>query len=118
MAEIADAYFHGTERPRVTSALSSALAPPTGEGWLAAGDAALSFDPLSSQGLFHALYSGLASAEAAHRVLSGDISGFNDYANKLSEIDRVYRNSVSACYALEARWPHEEFWHRRGHRRG
>jgi len=32
----------------------------TGEGWLAAGDAALSLDPLSSQGLFKALYTGLA----------------------------------------------------------
>ena len=42
----------------------SKLAQPFGKNWLAIGDAALSFDPLSSQGIFFALYSGVRGAEA------------------------------------------------------
>jgi flavin-dependent dehydrogenase len=89
------------------------LTPPAGDGWLAAGDAALSFDPLSSQGLFNALYTGLASAEATERALSGDFSGVSDYVAKLAEIDTVYQRNLTAWYELERRWSNQEFWQRR-----
>jgi hypothetical protein len=46
-----------------TTAHSSVLEPCGSAGWLAAGDASMSFDPLSSQGLLHALFTGLAAAE-------------------------------------------------------
>src|SRR3712207_7395955 len=36
--------------PRGAPAQSCWLQPPLGPGWLAAGDAAMAFDPLSSQG--------------------------------------------------------------------
>ena len=113
MTEIADACFPGSEPPHVTAAQSATLTPPTGDSWLAAGDAALSFDPLSSQGLFHALYTGLASAEAADRALSGDGSALSVYAASLAEIDAAYRRNLTACYGLERRWPDQEFWRRR-----
>ena len=113
MAEIADAEFAGGESPRVIAAHSSTLSPPVGDGWLAAGDAALSFDPLSSQGLFHALYTGLAAAEAADRALSGDDSALGDYAAALARIDAAYRRNLGEWYRLERRWPDEEFWRRR-----
>jgi flavin-dependent dehydrogenase len=113
MTEIADACFEESEPLHVTAAQSSALTPPAGDGWLAAGDAALSFDPLSSQGLFNALYSGLASAEAADRALSGDVSALSDYAARVAEIDAVYRRNLAAWYELERRWPDQEFWRRR-----
>ncbi|MCY1030783.1 hypothetical protein OV207_04890 [Corallococcus sp. BB11-1] len=84
-----------------------------GDGWLAAGDAALSFDPLSSQGLFNALFTGLAAAEATDRALSGDPSATSDYAGTLADIDAAYRRNLAAWYALERRWPEQEFWRRR-----
>jgi len=113
MAEIAGVWFDGVEPPRVTAAHSSTLRPPAGDGWLAAGDAALSFDPLSSQGLFHALYTGLASAEAVDRSLSGDVSGLSDYVARLAEIEAVYQRNLTGWYELERRWSSEEFWQRR-----
>jgi flavin-dependent dehydrogenase len=113
VAEIADACFETGEPLHVTAAQSAALWPPAGDGWLAAGDAALSFDPLSSQGMFHALYSGLASAEAADRALSGDGSALSAYAARLAEIDAIYRWNLTAWYELERRWPDQEFWRRR-----
>ena len=48
------------------------LEAPAGDGWIAAGDAALAFDPLAAQGVFNAIYMGLAAAETADRVLGGD----------------------------------------------
>jgi flavin-dependent dehydrogenase len=42
-----------------------------GEGWLACGDAALAFDPLSSQGILSALYGGMLASRTVLRELSG-----------------------------------------------
>ncbi len=58
---------------RIVSAASARLQNVTGPGWLAVGDAALAFDPLSSQGVTWALESGLAAAHALDRVLSRGI---------------------------------------------
>ena len=63
------------EQGGFTAAHSSTLDPCIGDGWIAAGDAGVTFDPLSSQGLLHALFSGLAGAEAADSYLSGDTAG-------------------------------------------
>jgi flavin-dependent dehydrogenase len=112
-AEIADASFDGVDSPRVIAAYSSVLTPPAGEGWIAAGDAALSFDPISSQGLFHALYTGLASAAAAERIFLGDNSGLSDYAARLTSINAAYARNLKSWYALESRWRDHAFWQRR-----
>jgi hypothetical protein len=53
----------------LTAAHSSALEPCAAERWIAVGDAGLSFDPLSAQGLLHAPFTGLAAAEAADAYL-------------------------------------------------
>ena len=44
--------------PFVCAAHGCRLEPTTGDGWFAAGDASMAFDPLSSQGLLNALYTG------------------------------------------------------------
>jgi flavin-dependent dehydrogenase len=54
--------------PRLKSAIRSVdassciLSQAAGSGWIAVGDAAMSFNPIASQGLFNALSSGLAAA--------------------------------------------------------
>ena len=60
------------------AAHSSWIEAASGPGWLAVGDAALACDPLSSQGLFNALYSALMAATrpetstgGRHRRLDG-----------------------------------------------
>src|SRR5438445_13201257 len=59
------------EQSGFSAAHSALLQPFAGPAWFAVGDAACSFDPLSSQGLLNALYTGLAAAEATDRNLSG-----------------------------------------------
>ncbi|MBY6265300.1 NAD(P)/FAD-dependent oxidoreductase [Azospirillum sp. 412522] len=95
------------------AAHSSALSPAAGDGWLAVGDAALGFDPLSSQGIFNALYTGLAAAEAADRHLSGDPGALPGYAAGLAPIRDAYRTHLRAWYGLERRWRDRPFWSRR-----
>ncbi|RKG87858.1 NAD(P)/FAD-dependent oxidoreductase [Corallococcus terminator] len=114
--QLSDTRFDATVAPGVITAHGSVLASPVGEGWLAVGDAALSFDPLSSQGLFNALFTGLAAAEATDRALRGDPTATRDYAGTLRDIDAAYRRNLAAWYALECRWPEQEFWRRRAYR--
>lgn len=100
----------GTPAPRVVSARSGRLTSPVGDGWLATGDAAMSFDPLSSQGILTALVSGLAAGEALVE------SRLDDYAVRLGAVRAAYERNRAAFYALESRWPEEPFWSRRGSR--
>ena len=80
---------------------------------MAAGDAALAFDPLAAQGLFNAMYLGLAAAEATHRHLAGDQTALADYGAEVSAIRQAYRARHAAWYQLETRWPDQPFWNRR-----
>ena len=90
------------------------LNPVAGPGWLAAGDAALTFEPLSSQGLFNALFMGLASAEAAHSYLSGNSSAISEYRATASDIRRAYHcAALIANYGRERRFPASAFWRQR-----
>jgi flavin-dependent dehydrogenase len=105
--------FVPDQRSGFTAAHSAHLAPCTGEGWLAAGDAALSFDPLSSQGLFNALYTGLAAAETAERYLSNAADTLPDYERAISDIWHTYAERLAFWYGTETRWADRPFWRRR-----
>ena len=95
------------------AASGSCLEPVAGPSWIAVGDAAQSYDPLASQGLFNALYTGLAAAENADRVLSGDKAALPGYIAELRNIRAAYEHHVAAWYGLERRWPQSPFWRRR-----
>jgi flavin-dependent dehydrogenase len=73
------------------------LEPFHGDGWLACGDAALSFDPLSSQGLLTALYSGKLASEFLSQQLKGN--GDHSYRFELMNVWRAYSARVKAFYS-------------------
>ena len=95
------------------SAHSGRLDPPAGPGWVAVGDAALSLDPLSSQGILSALRTGVGGAEAAHAHLAGDSSALASYSRSVADGYRAYLRQRADSYALERRWPARPFWRRR-----
>ncbi len=101
------------EQSGFCTAQSTQLLPMAGHGWFAAGDAAFSFDPLSSQGLLNALYTGLAAAEAADRHLSGVNDAVDDYLHTLNQIYATYQQHLEYWYAAETRWSDKSFWKRR-----
>ena len=100
-------------RPRGADAGSARLDRFSGDGWLAAGDAAVSFDPLSSQGMLTALYTGLRAGQALAAHLAGDGVALDAYVARLEEVHRAYTANRMEYYALEPRWRHAPFWARR-----
>lgn len=76
--------------PRGAPARSSWLDLPVGDRWLAVGDAAISCDPLSSQGILTALYTGMVAGQALHRELTGDTKALPGYQINLSTIGAMY----------------------------
>jgi len=101
------------ERPRGTDAGSARLDRFVGEGWLAAGDAVVSYDPLSSQGILTALYTGMKAGQALHAHLAGDGAALGVYADRLESVYAAYRQNHATYYAYERRWPERPFWARR-----
>ena len=95
------------------AAHSSWIEAASGPSWLAVGDAALACDPLSSQGLFNALYSALMAANALRRALAGDTDALMDYQRIIARVVDAYRDHLAAWYSLESRWPTLPFWARR-----
>lgn len=81
-----------------------------GQGWIACGDAATSFDPISGQGIFGALHSGLYAAHAIHAALDGEPRLLADYARGMEQVWSIYRMRRHALYASERRWPDQPFW--------
>jgi flavin-dependent dehydrogenase len=111
-----EARLHGHDRhavPRLVAAGSSRLDRAGGHGWLAVGDAATAFDPLSSQGLVHALTSGIRAGESLNRQLDGDGAAVGEYENEEDQVFREYLRLHKIFYSREQRWPHSAFWRRR-----
>lgn len=96
-----------------TSAGSHHLEQYAGEGWLAAGDAACSLDPLSSYGIAFALRSGMDAALAATDQFRGIPSAGNDYHEKIHLAFRLYNKQRTEFYQRENRWKDDPFWTRR-----
>lgn len=98
----------------ISAASSQSLPQCAGPGWLAAGDAAMAPDPLSSRGIFQSLYSALAAATEIDAALdAGKIGSFNFYAAHMKGISNRYAKQLDLYYRAEQRWPDAPFWRRR-----
>ena len=100
------------EAPQACAA-NSAAGSAAGPGWLAAGDSALALDPLSSQGLFNALVTGIEAGEAALALLDGDGTAMHAHAARAGRIWQAYQAHHATYYGMERRWPDAPFWRRR-----
>jgi flavin-dependent dehydrogenase len=86
---------------------------PAADNWIAAGDAAASFDPISSLGIGHALNSGIHSARVAEAYLNKDTSVGTAYRKFLFTHFETYLQMRKGFYLAEQRWQHQPFWQRR-----
>jgi flavin-dependent dehydrogenase len=71
---------------RVVDASSGILSEAAGERWIAIGDAAISFDPIASQGLYNALSSALVATGALMSDMAAPIRA------------RLYSDAVAATF--------------------
>ncbi|MGC4092640.1 MAG: tryptophan 7-halogenase [Polyangiaceae bacterium] len=82
------------------------------EGFFAVGDSSLSFDPLASQGLFHALASAVSAATAMGRS-DGEGAPRQAFVAELRAVRSRYRAELRRSYASVARRRSGAFWARR-----
>ena len=101
----APAYLTQVMAPQL--AHSEALDQPWGAGWLAIGDAAASFDPLSSSGLYFAK----TSAEWASQAIQDE--DFRAFGDAVSDHVDAFLASQRRVYWGERRFADYIFWQRR-----
>jgi hypothetical protein len=95
---------------RTTDASTGRLEFCARADWPAVGDAALSFDPLSSQGITTALHTGIRGARAIDAALNGVRDTVGEYGNHLTAIHAAYLQHRWGFYSMERRWPQSPFW--------
>lgn len=97
----------------VRSARTQRLEHATGEGWLAVGDAAMSFDPLSSEGITKGLHMGRLAAASLGVCCRGESKALADYQREVDTAFAQYLDAWRRIYAAEGHWPDAPFWQRR-----
>ena len=102
-----------TDALRVRSTQSRCLDQLQGPGWLAIGDAAMTFDPLSSQGIAKAVEEGSAAASAICSHFEGDELALARHAAAAPARYAEYLSARTSYYRLEQRWTDAEFWRTR-----
>lgn len=92
---------------------SSRATQLAGKCWLATGDAAIAFDPLSSHGITNAIYTADRAMKAiALYLCDPNDKHFHEYAESLSAIFATYLGTRYDLYRRERRWPQAAFWTR------
>jgi flavin-dependent dehydrogenase len=95
---------------QAVEACGARLAQFSGDGWIACGDAAMCFDPISGQGIFSALHGGMAAGSGVTDALTRDGAIRGDYASRMENVWTIYRARCDAIYRSERRWSAKPFW--------
>ena len=93
---------------------SAILSRVVGEDWLAVGDAASAYDPLTAHGIVKALQDGEAAAHALAAQLQGaGAAPLAAYQDGVFARFGAYLRERGALYARERRWAQAPFWQAR-----
>jgi flavin-dependent dehydrogenase len=95
---------------RAVDARGGRLGKFSGPGWIACGDAAMCFDPISGQGIFSALHGGVAAGTAVAAALGGQPDVLDGYARQMTEVWDIYQARLRTLYRNGHRWPGSAFW--------
>jgi flavin-dependent dehydrogenase len=98
---------------RSFSAVTSPRASVAQPTWLAVGDAARSYDPLSGLGLYTAMSMASEAAPIVMELLEGNKKRIADSEHSNREAFAQYQQVRQDYYAKERRWPNSDFWCRR-----
>ncbi|HAP61210.1 MAG TPA: NAD(P)/FAD-dependent oxidoreductase, partial [Cytophagales bacterium] len=93
---------------------TQALPQPYGEGWVAIGDAAYGFDPLSSYGITNALAGGFYAGNALADQLTGQRKdALTTYRYIAEQAFHAYGSELPLHYQNETRFPKSRYWTQR-----
>lgn len=111
---IESANFSFNNNVRVVDASTILTILPKNLNLLAAGDSVMSFDPLSSNGITHALWSGRKAALAITALIQdNESSTFFSYISSLESMVERYAKEKKLIYCMENRFKNAKFWIRR-----
>jgi flavin-dependent dehydrogenase len=102
-------------KPKAISAQTHLLDVMTGEGWLAVGDAASAYDPISSMGIFKSLAMSQYAAYAVIDYIKGNKTGLDKYQKIVHADFNAYQIKRKEYYTQEQRFATSLFWKRRQH---
>ncbi|MEH6950136.1 FAD-dependent oxidoreductase [Nitrobacter sp. NHB1] len=115
--------YHPCGTIRGAPANSQRLRDFCGDAWMAVGDAAQAYDPLSSQGIDKALRTASHAGHMIHYALTDcpqgttGLDGRNAYVQQYDEQQRqlwqAYLSQRDFYYGIQPRWPDQPFWQRR-----
>lgn len=91
-------------------AATQMLEPREMPGFLAAGDSAAAYDPLSSWGIAKGVGDGQAAADALLRAGSGEAAALACHRNATLGAFAQHLKLRAEVYGLERRWPAVAFW--------
>lgn len=94
-----------------------------GDAWMAVGDAAQAYDPLSSQGIDKALRTASHAGHMIHYALTDSPGGaagldsgntyFRQYDEQQQQLWQTYWSRRDYYYGVQPRWADQPFWQRR-----
>jgi flavin-dependent dehydrogenase len=96
--------------PHIMMSNSSRLETVVGEDWLAVGDAAVTYDPLSSRGIETAINDAINASDIIMQYLNGNRECLRSYNKGIFAKFDNYLNERSRYYRLEKRWANRAFW--------
>ena len=105
--------FSNLKNYTVQAAHSRLAKKIVGYNWLKVGDAAQSFDPLSSAGIIKGLKMGQLAADSIHNYLNGTHKDLIIYKAIIQEQYKEYLQKRSAYYNQEQRWNTVPFWYKK-----
>lgn len=103
-----DYQWHGK-----VAANSSILTQVADRNWFAIGDAALSFDPLSSQGMFNSMATAMQLSDLLLANGLENAGTSQQYKAQVAKVLHYYQHHKTLYYQQEKRWQHQAFWARR-----
>lgn len=111
---IRETFPESTEsRPQqIFSAATILRMPTSGKNWLSVGDAAMSFDPLSGQGIFQAM-AGASHVRTAIESYFRTGSAPRSYDAWIQSSFSRFLTLQRKYYSIEKRWRNSAFWQRR-----
>lgn len=115
--------YHPCGTIRGAPANSQRLRNFCGDAWMAVGDAAQAYDPLSSQGIDKALRTASHAGHMIHYALTdcaqgtAELDSSNAYVQQYDEQQRqlwqTYLSQRDFYYGIQPRWSDQPFWQRR-----
>ncbi len=107
------AQYKPNDKPFTQSAKTQILQKTVGDNWLAVGDAAMSYDPLSSAGILKGIRMGISAAGKIDAWANGNTNALDEYDKKCKDDFDEYLLQKETYYALEKRFNNNPFWYSR-----